>query len=83
MNQNVFDGVVNAVGRGTTRAGRFTYNVLDQELVDGAVNDIGRETASAGGGMTKLQSGRLQRYALLLLASVGLIGLAVYIVNIA
>ncbi|MFA5885100.1 MAG: NADH-quinone oxidoreductase subunit L [Acidimicrobiia bacterium] len=82
MNQNVIDGVVNAVGRGTTRAGRFTYGVLDQELVDGAVNDLGRETGSAGGGMTKLQSGQLQRYALLLLASVGLIGLAVYLVNV-
>ena len=83
FNQTVIDGVVNAVGRGTTRAGRWAYDVFDQELVDGAVNDIARETAMAGGGMTKLQSGRLQRYALLLLASVGIIGLAVYIVNIA
>jgi len=83
FNQTVIDGVVNATGRGTTRAGRWAYDVFDQELVDGAVNDIARETAMAGGGMTKLQSGRLQRYALLLLASVGIIGLAVYIVNIA
>jgi NADH-quinone oxidoreductase subunit L len=83
FNQHVIDGIVNAVGRGSARLGRWTYDVLDQELVDGAVNDIGRETAMAGGGMTKLQTGRLQRYALLLLASVGLIGLAVYIVNIA
>jgi len=83
FNMNVIDGVVNGVGRGATRLGRWTYDVFDQELVDGAVNDIGRETAMAGGGMTKLQSGRLQRYALLLLASVGIIGLAVYIVNIA
>jgi NADH-quinone oxidoreductase subunit L len=83
VNQNVIDGVVNAFGRGATRVGRWTYDVFDQELVDGAVNDLGRETAMAGGGMTKLQSGRLQRYALLLLASVGIIGLAVYIVNIA
>jgi len=56
--------------------------VIDRELVDGAVNDIGRETSAAGGGMTKLQSGRVQRYALLLLASVGLIGLAVYLLNV-
>ncbi len=83
FNQTVIDGVVNGAGRGATRLGRWTYDVFDQELVDGAVNDIGRETAMAGGGMTKLQSGRLQRYALLLLASVGIIGLAVYIVNIA
>ena len=81
FNMNVIDGVVNGVGRGTARFGRWTYDVFDQELVDGAVNDLGRETAMAGGGMTKLQSGRLQRYALLLLASVGIIGLAVYIVN--
>ena len=83
FNQTVIDGVVNGAGRGATRLGRWTYDVFDQELVDGAVNDIGRETAMAGGGMTKLQSGRLQRYALLLLASVGVIGLAIYIVNIA
>ena len=83
FNQTVIDGVVNGAGRGATRAGRWAYDVFDQELVDGAVNDIGRETAMAGGGMTKLQSGRLQRYALLLLASVGVIGLAIYIVNVA
>jgi len=83
INQYVIDGVVNAVGRGSARAGRWAYEVFDQEVVDGAVNDIGRETVLAGGGMSKLQSGRLQRYALFLLASVGVIGLAVYIVNVA
>jgi NADH-quinone oxidoreductase subunit L len=83
FNQTVIDGIVNGVGRNTVRAGRWAYDVVDQELVDGAVNDLGRETAVAGGGLTKVQSGRLQRYALLLLASVGLIGLAVYIVNVA
>jgi NADH-quinone oxidoreductase subunit L len=82
VNQNLIDGVVNAAGRSTARLGRWAYDVFDQELVDGAVNDIGIETVAAGGGMTKLQSGRLQRYALLLLAAVGLIGLGVYLTNV-
>jgi NADH-quinone oxidoreductase subunit L len=82
-NQHVIDGAVNAAGRGATLAGRVAYDVLDQRLVDGAINGIGIETSAAGGGLTKLQSGRLQRYALMLLASVGLLGLAVYLVNVA
>jgi len=32
--------------------------------------------------LSKVQSGKVQRYALLLLAAVGLIGLAVYIYNV-
>ena len=64
------------------RVGKFTYDVIDQEVVDGAVNDLAIETGAAGGEMQKVQSGRVQRYALLLLGAVGLIGLAVYIINV-
>jgi NADH-quinone oxidoreductase subunit L len=83
LNQQVIDGVVNGAGRTVVRAGRFAYDVFDQELVDGAVNDIGVATGSAGGGMTRLQSGRLQRYALMLVGAAAAIGLAIYLVNIA
>jgi NADH-quinone oxidoreductase subunit L len=80
--QNVIDGVVNATGRAAVKVGHFAYDVLDQELVDGAINDIAKETGAAGGEMRKVQSGRVQRYALLLLAAVGVIGVAVYITNV-
>jgi NADH-quinone oxidoreductase subunit L len=83
INQNVIDGVVNAVGRGTARLGRATYDVLDQRLVDGAVNGIAIETGMAGSEVRKVQSGRVQRYALLLFAGVTLLALAIFIINIA
>jgi NADH-quinone oxidoreductase subunit L len=82
FNQHAIDGVVNGAGRSAAAAGRFAYDVLDQEVVDGAFNDLARETGAAGGELRKVQSGRVQRYALLLLAGVGLIGLAVYLINV-
>jgi NADH-quinone oxidoreductase subunit L len=79
VNMNVIDGVVNGVGRGTAAFGRVVYRYVDQDAVDGAVNGLARETDQAGGLLSPLQSGRLQRYALLLFASVGLIALAIAI----
>ena len=39
-------------------------------MVDGAFNDLANETGVVGGEARKVQSGRVQRYALLLLAGV-------------
>jgi NADH-quinone oxidoreductase subunit L len=83
FNQHVIDGVVNAVGRGTVRLGRATYDAVDQRVVDGAVNGIAIETGMAGGEVRKVQSGRVQRYALILFAGVALLALAIFIINIA
>src|SRR3954454_7649729 len=79
VNMNVIDGVVNGVGRGSAAFGRVVYRYVDQDAVDGAVNGLARETGQAGGGISPLQSGRLQRYALLLFAAVGVIALAIAI----
>ena len=79
MNQNVIDGVVNGAGKGTGRSGRLTYRFVDQDVVDGAVNGIANETGQAGGLLTYVQSGRVQRYALILFASVGLLALLLVI----
>jgi NADH-quinone oxidoreductase subunit L len=79
FNMTVIDGVVNGLGRGTTALGRLTYRYVDRDVVDGAVNGLARETDQAGGLLRPLQSGQLQRYALLLFASVGLIALAIAI----
>ena len=56
-----------------------TYRILDQEVVDGAVNGIANETGNAGGLLSYVQSGRVQRYALILFASVGLLALLLVI----
>jgi NADH-quinone oxidoreductase subunit L len=75
-NQKIIDGAVNAVGVGAKLVGRFTYDVLDQKVVDGAVNGIGISASETGGVLRLVQSGRVQQYALMLFAAVGLLGLA-------
>lgn len=75
-NQKIIDGIVNAVGIGAKIAGRFTYDVLDQKGVDGIVNGIGVSASETGGVLRLVQSGRVQQYALMLFAAVGLLGLA-------
>jgi NADH-quinone oxidoreductase subunit L len=75
-NQKIIDGIVNAVGIGAKIAGRFTYDILDQKGVDGIVNGIGVSASETGGVLRLVQSGRVQQYALMLFAAVGLLGLA-------
>ena len=65
-------------GRGA-RSAASTYRYVDQDVVDGAVNGIANETGNAGGLMTYVQSGRVQRYALILFGSVGLLALLLVI----
>ena len=79
VNMNIIDGVINGVGKGATVFGRVVYRDIDQLVVDGAVNGIAKETDQAGGLLRPLQSGRVQRYALMLFAAVGLIALALAI----
>jgi NADH-quinone oxidoreductase subunit L len=70
VNQNIIDNVLNYAGKGTQVIGRFTYNIVDQKGVDGLVNGIGTLTGDSGGEVRKLQTGRLQFYALMLVAAV-------------
>lgn len=79
VNQNVIDGVLNGVGRGARVAGKFTYAVIDQKGVDGAINGIAVGTGEIGDATRKLQTGRLQFYALMLFICVGLFGLALWL----
>jgi NADH-quinone oxidoreductase subunit L len=82
FDQHVIDKVVNATGAGARRLGFFIYDTVDQKVVDGAVNDIAEVTGETGGLLRYLQSGRVQRYALLLFAAVGLLSLALLVFNI-
>jgi NADH-quinone oxidoreductase subunit L len=80
-NQNIIDGIVNGVGVGAKLVGRFTYDVIDQKGVDGIVNGIGVSASETGGVLRLVQSGRVQQYALMLFAAVGLLGLALILFN--
>ncbi len=79
VNTYVIDGAVKGLGRGATGLGRQVYRFVDQGGVDGAVNGLARGTDGAGGLLRPLQSGRVQRYALFLFGSVGLIALVIAI----
>ena len=81
VNQNVIDGVLNGVGRGARVVGQFTYAVIDQKGVDAAINGIATGTGEIGDATRKLQTGRLQFYALMLFICVGLFGLALWFGN--
>ncbi len=82
VNQHVIDGVVNGAGRTATRVGSFAYDTIDQRVVDGAVNGMAYETGEAGEELRKVQSGKVQRYALWLFAATGVLALAVFITNV-
>ena len=79
FNQHVIDNVLNYAGRGAVVAGKFTYEYIDQRGIDAAVNEIGTVTGESGGAVRRLQTGRLQFYALILVLAVGLFALALWI----
>jgi len=81
VNQHIIDGVVNGAGRTATRVGRFAYDVVDQKGVDGAINALAAGTGDAGSAIRTVQTGRVQRYALLIFAAVGLFSLALFLTN--
>ncbi len=72
-NQHVLDAVVNGVGRGTVGAGRWVYTRIDQTVVDGVVNGTAAVSSASGGGLRKLQTGRVQQYAVLFFAGAALL----------
>jgi NADH-quinone oxidoreductase subunit L len=79
VNQHVIDNVLNYAGRSTVRVGRLTYDYVDQRGVDGVVNGLATVTGESGGALRRVQSGRLQFYALLLVLAVGAFALALWI----
>jgi NADH-quinone oxidoreductase subunit L len=70
---------LNYTGRGTRALGRFTYDYIDQKGVDGLVNGIGAGTTESGGAVRRIQTGRLQLYALMLVAAVGVFAVVLWI----
>jgi NADH-quinone oxidoreductase subunit L len=73
FNQKVLDGVVDGVGTGAARSGRFVYDKIDQAVIDGAVNGSGAAAGGTGQGLRHIQTGRVQEYAALLFAAAALL----------
>jgi NADH-quinone oxidoreductase subunit L len=82
FNQVMLDGVVNGAGESAVKAGRFVYERIDQGVVDGAVNGTALVANETGGGLRKVQSGRVQQYAALLFAAAAIMaGVFVLVVS--
>ncbi|CAN5844725.1 NADH-quinone oxidoreductase subunit L [soil metagenome] len=62
-NTYVIDGVVNGVAAASLLLGRFVYGGLDQRGIDGFFNGLSAATDAAGGAVRRLQTGRVQQYA--------------------
>jgi NADH-quinone oxidoreductase subunit L len=79
FNQNVIDNVLNYTGRGARALGHVTYDYIDQQGVDGLVNGIGVVTDDGGSAVRRIQTGRLQLYAFMLVAAVTVFAAALWI----
>ena len=80
-NQNILDGIVNAVGKGGKRSGELVYKYLDQGLVDGAVNGSGATARGAGTALQPVQSGKVNLYGALLFGAAAVGALVLVLVN--
>ena len=81
INQNVIDGVVNAIGAVSAEARAFHLRHDRPEGGRRRGQRRGRATGDAGGLLRYFQSGRVQRYALLLFGAVGILALALLLAN--
>ena len=71
-NQRVLDGIVNMMGWLTRKLGIGT-DTVDQRVVDAAVNRVGVSTGWTGGLLRYIQSGNVQRYAIVLFTGVAIL----------
>jgi NADH-quinone oxidoreductase subunit L len=82
FNQNVIDGIVNAVGIGSRKAGEVLYRRVDQGVVDRAVNGAGFGAEDAGGFLRVIQSGRVQQYGALLFGGATVLAFALALIAV-
>ncbi len=76
MNQNVIDGVVNAVGISARRSAQVVYDVVDQKGIDGIVNGAGLSAEGSGRLLRRTQTGRVQQYAAVLFGASAVFAMA-------
>lgn len=65
--------------RGVTRVLAMFVRWVDQSVVDGIVNDSGAVAEGSGAGLSRVQSGRVQRYAAVMLGAVALAAVVVVV----
>ncbi|MGH2673967.1 MAG: NADH-quinone oxidoreductase subunit L [Actinomycetota bacterium] len=70
--QRVLDGIVNGFAWLTRRSGMGT-DAVDRNVVDGAVNRVAIGAGWTGGLLRYIQSGNVQRYAVILFAGVAIL----------
>jgi NADH-quinone oxidoreductase subunit L len=78
INQNVIDAVVKGAGLAARAIAGGTYT-LDHEVLDAGYDTLARETGASGGLLRRVQTGRLQWYALVMFAAIGVFALALVI----
>jgi NADH-quinone oxidoreductase subunit L len=71
-NQHILDGIVNGSAWLTRRFGTGT-DAVDRRVVDGAVNRVAIGAGWTGGLLRYVQSGNVQRYAVILFAGVAIL----------
>lgn len=80
-NDKIINGTVNGVGKLVAKIGTFTYVNFDQKGIDRVVNGLGSTSQGTGSVLTKVQTGKLQRYAILLFSGVIVLALIVIFIN--
>jgi NADH-quinone oxidoreductase subunit L len=81
VNQNVIDGVVNAVGVASRSVAGVLYRDVDQRVVDGLVNGSGLVSEESGEVLRHVQTGKVQQYAAILFAAAAILaGVFVFVV---
>jgi NADH-quinone oxidoreductase subunit L len=74
------DGAVNAVGRGGQRTSRVS-GAVDHVAVDGLVRAVGGGVLAGGGGLARVQSGRIRLYIGIGVAAVAAALVLVYVIG--
>ena len=80
VNDYVIDAVVNGVGALCQGLATWVYSGLDQRGIDGVVHGVSVGAAGMGGLIRRIQSGRVQQYAGLLVAGLLLLVVVVLFV---
>ncbi len=78
MDRGVIDGVLHLVARVSLAIGRFLRNAIDLPIVNGAGDLVATVVKRTGVLMRPLQSGRVQQYMLVTLASLIAVGAMAY-----
>lgn len=81
INTYVIDGIVNGVGAGVRAMGLVVYGGLDQRGIDMVFNGLSAGADGAGAALRKLQTGRVQQYAMGFVVGALVLVLAIAVFN--